>query len=258
MKEAAAGKCGRWEKVLLVDDDPDVGDLVALALGQADGYTVQVCTASAEALERARSFRPDLILLDVMMPGMDGREILKALRADETTGSIPVVFISAGADWQDAPQYQELGAIGVIPKPFDPALLSATLREICSGQPVTHAYPTDFGDLRVAYLSELPEKTEAMTALAAGLVGGGWHKPTVEALMQMAHRLAGSSGLYGCDGLARAAGILEAMLKRVLEAPQWPPSRPPNEVATLVKAVGRCVPAPARRPRRARQTPVYR
>lgn len=248
------------ERVLLVDDDPDVGDLVSLALGPREGYTVQVCGSSIDALEHARSFRPDLILLDVMMPGMDGPETLKALRANETTASIPVIFMSARADRHDAPQYQKLGAMGVIPKPFDPTLLPATLRGICSGQPIKQpikqAYPRDFDDLRGAYLRELPEKTDAMAALAAALVAGGWHKPTVESLMHIAHRLAGSSALYGVDGLARAAGILEAMLKRLLEAPRWPPSRPPDEVATLVKALARCVPRRARRAPRARQARV--
>jgi CheY-like chemotaxis protein len=193
-----------------------------------------------------------------MMPGMDGPETLKILRANETTASIPVIFMSAGADRHDAPPYQKLGAMGVIPKPFDPALLPATLRGICGGQPIKQAYPMNFDDLRGAYLSELPDKTDAMAALAAALVAGGWHKPTVESLMQMAHRLVGTSALYRVDGLAQAAGILEAMLKRLLEGPRWPPSRPPDDVATLVKALARCVPGGARRARRARQARVDR
>jgi len=253
-KEVAAPKCGPWERVLLVDDDPDIGALVSWAFGQLEGYTVQVCGSSIDAVESARSFRPDLILLDVRMPGMDGPETLKALRADETTAAIPVIFMSAAADRHAAPQYQKLGAMGVIPKPFDPTLLPATLRGIWSGQPIEkQAHPRNLDDLRDTYLSELPEKTDAMAALAAALVAGGWHKPTVESLMHMAHRLAGSSALYGVDGPARAAGILEAMLKRLLEAPRWPPSRPPDDVATLVRALARCVPGGARRARRARQ-----
>lgn len=257
-REAEAAKCGPWERVLLVDDDPDVGALVSLALGQVAGYTVQVCGSSIDALERARSFRPDLILLDVMMPGMDGPETLKALRANETTASIPVIFMSAGADRDHAPQYRELGAMGVIPKPFDPSLLPATLRGICNGHPIKQSCPKNFDDLRAAYLSELPEKTDAMTALAAALVAGGWHKPTVESLMHTAHLLAGSSTLYRVDGHARAAGILAAMLKRLLEVPRWPPSSPPGEVATLVKALARCVPGRAGRVRPARQARVDR
>ena len=200
-KEIVAAKCGPWERILLVDDDPDIGVLVSRALGQAEDCTVQVCASSIDALERAESFQPDLILLDVKMPGRDGPATLKALRANETTASIPVIFMSAGADRNDAPPYQKLGAMGVIPKPFDPDLLSATLRGICGGPPIKQAHPGNFDDLRRAYLSELPEKADAMAALAAALVAGGWHEPTVELLMRMAHRLAGSSGLYGVDGL---------------------------------------------------------
>jgi two-component system OmpR family response regulator len=256
-EEVEPAKCGPWERVLLVDDDPDVGPLVVLALGQVEGYTVEVCGSSIDAVERARSFRPDLILLDVMMPGMDGPETLKALRADETTASIPVIFMSAGAAWRDALQYRKLGAMGVIPKPFDPALLPATLRGICCGppieQPIKEASPRDFDDLRGAYLSELPENIGAMEAAAATLVTAGWQRSSVEALFHLAHRMAGSAGLFGLDGVARAAGILESMLKRLLEAPRWPPSRPPDDVATVVKALARCVPGGARRARRARQ-----
>ena len=89
-----AAECRAPERVLLVDDDPDVHTLVSLALGERGGYTVEVSGSASEALERARSFQPDLILLDVVMPGTDGRQTLKALRADEATAHIPVIFLS--------------------------------------------------------------------------------------------------------------------------------------------------------------------
>lgn len=255
-KKAVAARSGSWERVLLVDDDPNVGALVSRALGPPEGYTVQVCGSSIDALEHAQAFRPDLVLLDVVMPGMDGPATLKALRANETTADIPVIFMSARADRREAAGYRKLGALGVIPKPFDPALLAATLEEFCGGPPVQEAHRGSFDDLRDAYLSELPDRTNAMAALAAALVARGWERPPVESLMSMAHRLAGTSGLYRVDGLARAAGILEAMLKGLLEGPRWPPSRPPDDVATLVKAVTRCVPRGARRVRRTRQARV--
>jgi two-component system OmpR family response regulator len=244
------------QRVLLVDNDPDFGDLISLILGQEEGYTVRVCRSSGDALASAQSFRPDLILLDVMMPGMDGPETLRALRANETTASIPVIFMSAGVNWHDAPRFQKLGALGVIPKPFEGTLLPAMLRRICSGQPIKQSFPTDFDALREAYLRELPEAVSAMAALAAALVASGWQKPTVESLMQMAHRLSGSSGLYRVDGVARAAGVLGAMLRRLLEAPRWPPSRPPSEVATLIKALASASPGRARSARH-RQTHVH-
>jgi two-component system OmpR family response regulator len=256
-KELVAAKCGAWERILLVDDDPDIGALVSLILGRLDGYTVQVCGSSIDALERARSFRPDVILLDVTMPGVDGPDILKALRADETTASIPVIFISAGIDRHDPLQYTKLGALGVIPKPFDPGLLHATLQRIRGGQPDNEADPTDLRDLRASYLTSFPEKIAAMEAAAATLVTGGWRKPTVEALYHLAHRMAGLAGLFGLDNVARAAGILGSRLKRLLDDPCWPPSASAAELATLVRAVAAAAPGRARSARRVRQTHVH-
>ena len=240
------------KRVLVVDDDPDVRALVSLTLRALGGYTVETSPSASDALEQARSFAPDLILLDVMMPGMDGRQALKALRADEATAHIPVIFISAGVDRSDAPEYRALGALGVIPKPFDPALLPATLERMCHGQPIEEAHRPDLETLRAAYCTDLPATIGGMEALAARLVAGGWRQPIVESLFERAHRMAGTAGMYGLDTVGRSAGILAAELKRLLEDPRWPPSRPAAEVATLVKALARCVPG---RDRRARARP---
>lgn len=250
-KEAAGAARGAWERVLLVDDDPDVQDLVSLALGKHNGFTVQVCDSAGGALRRARSFRPDLILLDVMMPGRDGREVLRMLRAHDATASIPVVFMSAAIDANDTLELERLGAAGVIPKPFDAAGLPATLERIRGGKPLGAAYPSEMRDLRSLYLTELAAKVAAMEEVAASLVKDGWRKPVAEHLAHLAHRLAGTAGLFRLARVARAAGILESMLKRLLE--DWPPSRSPAEAMTLVRAVAAVasaeanVPPPSRR-----------
>ena len=242
------------DRVLVVDDDPDVAAVMSMALTRLMGATVHVCTASRDALESARSFRPHLVLLDVMMPEMDGPAILKALRADESTASVPVIFVSAGADGHDAPRYRELGAAGVIPKPFDPVTLPLAIREICRGSSAGEPYAEPLDVLRGQYAAQLPEKLATMGALADGLVAGGWQRATVESLLRLTHRVAGAAGLYGLDAVSRAAGILEAMLKRDL-AGAWPPSRSPVEVATLVRAVARVAPRERRARRRATQGP---
>jgi CheY-like chemotaxis protein len=238
-----------WARVLVVDDDPDVQTLVALALAQAGGFTVEPCTSAAAAQERARSFRPDVILMDVMMPGVDGLQALARLRADAGTSGIPVVLISAGIEAGDCGRYRELGARGVIPKPFNAVELPATLRRIREGEAVAPAYPREVRDLGSVYLTELPAMIDSMRALAAALAEAAWARPPAEALLQLAHRLSGSAGLFGLERLASAAATLESMLKRALDGP-WPPARPVRDVATLVKAVAATVPRPARkRPR---------
>jgi CheY-like chemotaxis protein len=238
-------------KVLVVDDDADVQNLISLSLGHARGYTVEVCGSAREALPRARSFAPDVILLDVMMPGTDGPGTLKALRADETTAHIPVVFISAGIDRHDGGKYKALGALGVIPKPFDAARLPDTLERIRGGEAAAEQYPPpEFQHLRGTYLAELSGRLTAMEDAAAAVVGAGWNRPMCEELLALAHRMRGTAGLFGLDAVARASGVLEDMLKRALDDSRWPPPRSPVELVTLVRAIAASAARPRKRSRR--------
>jgi CheY-like chemotaxis protein len=232
------------DRLLVVDDDPDVRALVSLAAAPA--YEVALASTAGEALEQARSFRPDVILLDVMMPGMDGRQTLQALRADDATARIPVVFITAGADRFDGPEYRALGALGVISKPFDPLALTTTLARMCHGTPAEPAR-APFAALGGSYAEALPRTIAEMKDLAAGLAAGGWQRPVVESLAVTAHRMAGSAGLYGLDRVGAAASMLSTALRRILEDGRWPPSRPATDVLTLVRAVARAAPRKARR-----------
>ena len=106
-----------------------------MALESLGGFLVLPCGSGGEALSRFEEFSPDLVLLDVMMPGMDGPATLKALRrlpAGETT---PVIFMTARVQAQEVVLYREMGAVDVIAKPFDPMALAATVREIWSSLP---------------------------------------------------------------------------------------------------------------------------
>lgn len=116
-------------RILILDDDPDLLGVVELALSSLGGYAVEACASPREALERARSFVPDLVLLDVMMPGMDGFTVLEALRRFENTTDTPVVFVTAIVEPRDLALYDQLGVAGVVPKPFDPAMLPEILEE---------------------------------------------------------------------------------------------------------------------------------
>ena len=115
-------------RVLLVEDDPDIQLVASLALSDIGGLTVEVCGSGREALSLAPSFRPDLILLDVMMPDMDGIAALHALREKPEMSNTPVVFMTARAQLRELARYKELGCLGVITKPFEPATLAEALR----------------------------------------------------------------------------------------------------------------------------------
>ena len=114
----------------MVEDDHDIQAVARLALEMLGGFTVEVCSRGQEALEKVPVFRPDLILLDVMMPGMDGPSTLRALRQDSYMASIPVAFMTARVQQHEVEEYKQLGAVDVIRKPFDPMTLAATLNTI--------------------------------------------------------------------------------------------------------------------------------
>lgn len=117
-------------KILVVDDDPDIRRMAALALERIGGFRV-VLAADAEAgFALATAERPDLILLDVTMPGTDGPTLLAALRAADGTRAIPVVFFTAASTPAEVERLVSLGAAGVVPKPFEVTELPRRIRAI--------------------------------------------------------------------------------------------------------------------------------
>jgi CheY-like chemotaxis protein len=116
-------------RVLLVDDERAIRTICRVNL-EGDGLVVSEATDGAEALEAVRSEHPSLVLLDVMMPSVDGWSVAEQLAADDETRDIPVVFLSARAAHEDRLRAQELGAVGYVVKPFDPVELSGTVREV--------------------------------------------------------------------------------------------------------------------------------
>lgn len=122
-------------KVLLVDDDPDIRRLGELSLSRVGGYDTVVVGSGAEALEAAAEAPPDAIVLDMMMPDMDGMTTLQRLRSEARTARIPVVFMTAKVQQDDVEAYLAAGASGVISKPFDPMTLPGQLERTLSDPP---------------------------------------------------------------------------------------------------------------------------
>lgn len=118
----------------MVEDDLDIQAIAQLALETLGGFTVEMCSGGQEALDKVSTFNPDLFLLDVMMPGMDGPTTLKSLREDPNTASIPAVFMTARVQKHEVEFYKSLGAIDVIGKPFDPMSLASRINTIWASQ----------------------------------------------------------------------------------------------------------------------------
>jgi CheY-like chemotaxis protein len=108
----------------LVEDDLDIQIVARMALSEIGGYEVEVCASGKEALDRVIGLRPQLILLDVMMPDLDGLGTLKAFRRLPQLAEVPVVFMTAKAQPDELREYHQAGAADVIVKPFDPMAIS--------------------------------------------------------------------------------------------------------------------------------------
>jgi CheY-like chemotaxis protein len=118
------------ERVLLIDDEEDIRTIATLSLRRVGGWTVVTAASGPEGIAEARRSRPDLILVDVMMPGCDGPTTLGRLRDAPETASIPVIFITAKAQRRELDEFLQMGAEGVIVKPFDPLQLPDQIRRI--------------------------------------------------------------------------------------------------------------------------------
>ena len=110
--------------VLVVDDDDDIRALAQMALEVTAGWSVLAATGGAEAIELAKAHHPDAVLLDMMMPGMDGLSTFDALQSDETTRDIPVILFTAKVRIGDRQAWDDYAVQGAIAKPFDPMTLA--------------------------------------------------------------------------------------------------------------------------------------
>ena len=117
-------------KILYVEDEPDIRTITQLALETVGGFKLAVCSDGDAAVKIGPDFQPDLILLDVMMPGMDGPTTLAALRQLPALANSPVIFMTAKVQPAEVKRYRDLGALDVIAKPFDPMTLAEQVQQI--------------------------------------------------------------------------------------------------------------------------------
>jgi len=123
------------QRICYVEDDEDIQRIVRMSLERVGKMTVAVVTDSTQAIETFVEFRPDLVMLDWMMPVLDGPAVFKQMKLRPETSSLPVVFITARASQRDLDELKELGAAGTISKPFSPKDLPDQLRAIWAKLP---------------------------------------------------------------------------------------------------------------------------
>jgi diguanylate cyclase (GGDEF)-like protein len=222
------------KRILMVEDDPDIQAVARLSLEAVGGFTVQICSAGAEAIQVGPAFGPDLILLDVMMPGMDGPSTLRALRAIPRTATTPVIFMTAKVQPHEIAHYKELGVLDVIAKPFDPLTLPATIQSIWSNyRPVTAE--DVLKELSESYKSQLPDKMSAIAA-AWGHARQSGDREALSTLHRLVHTLRGSSATLGFGALGDLAYRLEQAVGPLVEQEAVPTAAQQSQIESLLAA----------------------
>jgi DNA-binding response OmpR family regulator len=190
-------------RVLNIDDETDIREVVAISLGLDPDFVVRGCASGEAGLRDAAEFPPDLILLDVMMPVMDGPATLGHLRGNAQTAGIPVVFMTARAQTRELEHFKSLGAIGVIAKPFDPMTLAAAVR--------SHIRLPDDGlaEARSVFLRRLSDDATSFVACRLALRSPTDLAATLTRIRGIAHGLAGAGGIFGFREISSRATILE-------------------------------------------------
>ncbi len=119
--------------ILLVDDEDDIREVAGISLEAVGGWRISSASSGTEGIAKAVSERPDAILLDVMMPGIDGPTTYGRLQAEPSTREIPVILLTAKAQGADLRHFEALGVAGVLTKPFDPMSLPEQVADVLAG-----------------------------------------------------------------------------------------------------------------------------
>jgi CheY-like chemotaxis protein len=194
-------------RVLHVDDEPDIREVVEVSLSLDPDFETRSCGSGQEALAVAADWPPDVILLDVMMPVMDGPAMLTRLRDNEQTAEIPVVFMTARAQSSETVFFRSLGAAGVISKPFDPMTLAASVR--------AYVKPADgrFDALRNIFIKRVDDDAAALARHRSALKNSKAVAAALAKIGDIAHGLAGAGGIFGFPEISDAAASLEEAIK---------------------------------------------
>ncbi len=198
-------------RVLHVDDEPDIREVAELALGLDPQITVRGCESGKDAITAAATWAPDLILLDVMMPVMDGPTTLSHLRQSARTSAIPVVFMTARAQPRELELFVSLGAEGVIAKPFDPMTLASSVRSYAGVSQI------NLGERRGNFLIRARNNAVALRRHREELRNPTTGAEALGRIRAIAHSLAGAAGVFGLPQMSGEALVLENTVVNRLE-----------------------------------------
>ena len=213
--------------IVYVDDEPDMRLVVQTALSLAEGLTVHTAESGEQALELARELQPDLLLLDVIMPGLDGPATLKRLRADPDVARIPAIFMTAKAMPEEVARLRALGALAVIAKPFDPMQLSAQVLALWQASAAApQRLSGDAGDeaglrAHAARLSgKFLERTAAQAASLRRLIEclQAGDSTSVASMHAIAHQIHGAGATFDFPAVSECAAEIERLSHHLLAA----------------------------------------
>ena len=196
-------------RVLHVDDESDIREVVQIALGLDPDFLTFSCGSGEQALQAASVWSPDIVLIDVMMPGMDGPTTLRRLRQDAKTANIPVVFMTARAQSRELDIFRTLGALGVIQKPFDPMTLASAVRAYLRPE------MTRLVCMSKEFLERANRDVAVLVNYGDALDDAGDRLLSLEGIRTIAHNLAGSAGIFGFAEISDASAALEVSVNRV-------------------------------------------
>jgi CheY-like chemotaxis protein len=209
------------QRITWIEDAPDIRAVGEISLGQIGGFTLDLCASGEEALARTEAFNPDLIILDVMMPGMDGIETYKRLREIEALERTPIIFLTAKAMTDEVGVYRLLGAADVIAKPFDPLALPERVRGIW--RRIMGDRSPQIQDQLRALLATHRSALDEQIGTVGDLLDEGLSAKNGEAIdnaLSLTRQIKGDSGSLGYPELAAAAASLGENLRRLADESQ--------------------------------------
>lgn len=190
-------------RVLHVDDEPDIREVVEMSLSLDPELETRSCGSGEEALAAASDWAPHIIVLDVMMPGMDGPATLVRLRENVRTAGIPVVFMTARAQSRELDLFRSLGVAGAIPKPFDPLTLASAVRRYID--PEIHQASA----LQTVFLQRMAGDALALAERGRQLDDAQECSEVLVEIRRLSHGLAGAGGIFGFNEVSDAAAAVE-------------------------------------------------
>jgi two-component system, OmpR family, response regulator len=210
--------------VLFVDDDPDVCEVVQATLSLIAGLQVYTAGSGEQAIDLAYELRPDLVLMDVVMPGLDGPSTLKRMRELAPISEIPVIFLSAKVLPATVAHFLELGAIGVIGKPFDPLKLSDELlsqwkradaaREVKRTRAAHSQVQEKVSSLTANFLQRTRDDVVHLRSIVEGARQG--NQSLLKEVHRVAHSIRGAGTMFGFPEVSAAAEMIERLAGEVM------------------------------------------